>query len=133
MLARRLFLAGAASLPFAGAAAAAPRGDAFIYWVLVEGRVITPDNPALRVANSLCNATGADFWTGIDSQTFAAAARICDEQIVCADGGVEPRYRIQGELPAFGSPMEELVAYLGAMRGRATFDGERWFIAAGVA
>jgi hypothetical protein len=129
---RRLFLAGAAALPLAGIAAPALSASA-LGCVALNDRIVSDDNPALRVARLLIDRFGVDFRRGIDFESFISAIEASDQPVALAGGGTEPRYRIHGDLPAFETPLDELTALLGAMQGTATFNGERWFIAAGVA
>jgi len=92
-------------------------------------------NSALCVANYLCDPTyglGVDYATGIDEAALIAAANACDEQVELVAGGYESRFETYGSFKSSDQPKEVLGRLLGAMRGRAPFDGERWRILAGV-
>jgi len=92
-------------------------------------------NSALVVANYLCDARyglAADRTTGLDSAALIAAANACDETVPLADGTSEKRYETDGAFLSSIEPQEALGRLLGAMHGRAPFDGERWRIQAGV-
>lgn len=92
-------------------------------------------NSALIAANYLCDPVyglGVDYATGIDEGALIAAANACDEQVDLAAGGTESRFESYGSFKSSDQPKEVLGRLLGAMRGRAPFDGERWRILAGV-
>jgi len=91
-------------------------------------------NSALCLANYLCDATygiPVDYDTGIDEAALIAAANICDEEITLAGGGSEVRYRTDGVMTSDAQPQEIIGKLLGAMHGKAPYDGERWKIMAG--
>lgn len=92
-------------------------------------------NSALIAANYLCDPVyglGVDYATGIDETALIAAANACDEQVDLAAGGQQSRFESYGSFKSSDTPKEVLGRLLGAMRGRAPFDGERWRILAGV-
>ena len=92
-------------------------------------------NPALCLANYLCDTTygiPVDYATGIDETALIAAANACDEDVTLAGGGTEKRYSADGVLQSSGQPQAIIGQLLGAMHGRAPYDGERWKIIAGV-
>lgn len=92
-------------------------------------------NSALIAANYLCDPVyglGVDYATGIDEAALIAAANACDEQVDLAAGGQQSRFESYGSFKSSDTPKEVLGRLLGAMRGRAPFDGERWRILAGV-
>uniref|UniRef100_UPI00260F9547 hypothetical protein n=1 Tax=Reyranella sp. TaxID=1929291 RepID=UPI00260F9547 len=92
-------------------------------------------NSALCVANYLCDPTyglGVDYATGIDEAALIAAANACDEQVELVAGGYESRFETYGSFKSSDQPKEVLGRLVGAMRGHAPFDGERWRILAGV-
>lgn len=92
-------------------------------------------NSALIAANYLCDPVyglGVDYATGIDEGALIAAANACDEQVDLAAGGTQSRFETYGSFKSSDTPKEVLGRLLGAMRGRAPFDGERWRILAGV-
>ena len=92
-------------------------------------------NSALCVANYLCDTrygVPVDYATGIDETALIAAANSCDENVTLAAGGTEKRYSTDGGLLSSSQPQEILGRLLGAMHGRAPYDGDRWRILAGV-
>lgn len=92
-------------------------------------------NPALCVANYLCDATygfGIDYATRIDETALIAAANACDEDVSTPDGGTENRFECNGAFQSSEQPQTVLGWLLGSMHGRAPYDGERWTIQAGV-
>lgn len=91
-------------------------------------------NSALVLANYLCDETygiPVDYDTGIDEAGLIAAANICDESVATADGNHEARYRTDGLVTCDAQPQEIIGKLLGAMHGKAPYDGERWKIMAG--
>lgn len=92
-------------------------------------------NPALCLANYLCDQTygrKVDYETGIDEAALIAAANACDETVPLANGSTEPRYSCNGAVLSSQEPQEIIGRLLGAMHGKAPYDGERWRIQAGV-
>lgn len=92
-------------------------------------------NSALIAANYLCDSLyglGVDYATGIDEAALIAAANGCDEQVDLDAGGTESRFETYGSFLSSDKPQEVLGRLLGAMHGRAPYDGERWRILAGV-
>ena len=91
-------------------------------------------NSALVVADYLTNTLfgrSVDYATGIDEELLIVAANICDETIMRADGEEEKRYTTDGSFWTDVQPNEILGKLLGAMHGKAIYDGVRWAIYAG--
>ncbi len=92
-------------------------------------------NSALVVAWYICDkiyGLGADYATRINEEALIAAANACDEMVERAEGEPEKRYETDGNISSDGKPDEILGRLLGAMAGRAIYDGDRWTILAGV-
>ena len=99
------------------------------------GTVGYSTNSALCVADYLCDKLygyGIDYETGINEEALIAAANACDEDVDLKAGGVQKRYTTNGTFTC-DEPRDQLLArLLGAMQGRAVYDGDRWTIFAGV-
>ena len=92
-------------------------------------------NSALIVANYLCDPVygiGVDYAGGIVESALIASANGSDEQVDLAGGGTESRFETYGSFKSSDKPREILGRLLGAMHGRAPYDGERWRILAGI-
>jgi hypothetical protein len=105
-------------------------------------------NSALIVADYLCDTIygiGVDYATGINEEALIAAANACDEVVPLKPGGnvvtigdptlppdTERRYTTDGLFLADANPDDIIGQLLGAMHGKAIYDGERWTIYAGV-
>ncbi|HQS18597.1 hypothetical protein [Reyranella sp.] len=92
-------------------------------------------NSALIVASYLCDPVygiGVDYAGGIVESALIASANGCDEQVELAGGGMESRFETYGSFKSSDKPREILGRLLGAMHGRAPYDGERWRILAGI-
>lgn len=99
------------------------------------GETAYSNNSALVVADYLCDplyGLSVDYASGINEEALIAAANACDEDIPLADGGTEKRYATDGVFQSDAKPDEILGRLLGAMHGKAIYDGERWTILAGV-
>jgi len=93
------------------------------------------NNSALIVAWYICDplyGLGADYATRINEEALIAAANACDEDVLKKDGTTEKRYATDGSFSSDGKPDEILGRLLGAMHGKAIYDGDRWTILAGV-
>ena len=99
-----------------------------------DGTTGYSENSALCLANYLCDTTyglPVDYATGIDETALVAAANACDEDVTLAAGGTEKRYRTDGLLTSDIAPQDIIGKLLGAMHGKAPYDGEVWKIMAG--
>lgn len=98
------------------------------------GLTVWSDNCALCVADYLCDATygfGETYSDGIDIPALIAAANICDELVLKADGTYEKRYTCNGYFSSDIEPQEVLAGLLSSMAGKAVQIGETWKIYAG--
>lgn len=92
-------------------------------------------NSALCFANYLSDpmfGRGVAFGAEVDQPTLIASANACDEDVPVKAGGTEKRYETNGALLSSLEPQEIMGRLLGAMHGRAPYDGEKWRIIAGV-
>lgn len=100
-----------------------------------DGSTGYSNNGALCFANYLCDSLygrGIEYATGVDEAALVAAANACDETVTIKAGGTEKRYETNGALLSSLEPQEIMGRLLGAMHGRAPYDGDRWRIIAGV-
>lgn len=67
-------------------------------------------------------------YAAIDSATLIAAANICDEPVVLAGGGTEPRYTINGYFDATLDPFSVIKDMLLAMAGILVRTEGKWYI-----
>lgn len=92
-------------------------------------------NSALCFANYLCDQTyglPVDYDIGINETSLISAANASDEDVDLPGGGTEKRYETDGIIQSSSQPQEIIGRMLGAMHGRAPYDGEQWKIIAGV-
>lgn len=94
------------------------------------------ENAALCVADYMAHATygigaGIGAEDGIDRDALVEAANICDEDMLLAAGGTEPRYSCNGVVTLSESPKTIIEAMLTAMAGRCIWQGGRWRLQAG--
>lgn len=68
---------------------------------------------------------GTDLATEIDTDSFIAAANICDESVQTLDG-TEPRYQCNGVVDVGNRPVQTLEELLTSCAGRLTFVGGKW-------
>lgn len=93
------------------------------------------NNSALCVADYLCDpifGMGVDYATGINEEALIAAANACDEEIERPNDTTEKRYTTDGVFQSDAKPDEIIGRLLGAMHGKAIYDGDQWTILAGV-
>lgn len=85
------------------------------------------DNAALCILDYLRAefglAAGADE---IDTDSFIAAANICDESVAGLGGGSEPRYTCNGSVDLGLRPVDILERLLTSCAGRLAYVGGRW-------
>lgn len=94
------------------------------------------DNPALCIADYLCTSKrrggyGADYAIEINEPVLIAAANICDELVLRADGSTEKRYTLNGTFLLSANPQDIIRDMAGAMAGSAVCIGGKWFIRSG--
>jgi hypothetical protein len=69
-------------------------------------------HPALCIADMLCDTTGfglqCNYSVEIDEPALIAAANLCDETVLLADGTSEPRYSCNGNITSDTAPGEIL-------------------------
>ncbi len=89
------------------------------------------ENPALCIADYLSNTAfgfKANYGTEIPVPQLNAAANVCDESVMLAAGGVEPRYTCNGGFPITMKRGEVLQNLLTACGGRLTYTGGQFLI-----
>lgn len=92
------------------------------------------DNPALIIANYLCDATvglGLVYADEINATDLAAAANVCDESVTLADGGSEARYTCNGSFLVSEAPVAIVGKLASAFAGHVVQIGAKWNILAG--
>jgi hypothetical protein len=94
------------------------------------------ENPALCLADYMANAKwgiGARIGQpdGIDELSLVEAANICDEAVLLACGGSEPRYACNGVITLSEVPKTIIEGMLSSFAGRCAFSGGSWRIHAG--
>jgi hypothetical protein len=92
------------------------------------------DNPALCVANYLCDSVrgvGAVYADAINETELIAAANICDETVTLADTTTEKRYTCNGSITTAEKPVDIIPKLASAMAGYVTKIGATWNIHAG--
>jgi len=91
------------------------------------GTTVWSANAALCVLDYLTApwGLGADLATEIDTDSFIAAANICDESVDTLDG-TEPRYQCNGVVDVGNRPVQSLEELLTSCAGRLTFVGGKW-------
>ncbi|MFO1081862.1 MAG: phage tail protein [Reyranellaceae bacterium] len=99
-----------------------------------SGLTAYSNNPALCVADYLMDTTyGLGVPSAeIDSTYLTSAANSCDESVSLAQGGTEHRYECNGAVLSSAEPQEILGKLLASMHGKCPYDGEKWYIQAGV-
>ena len=91
-------------------------------------------NAALCFADYLSSSRfgfGASYATDFDLTALAAAANICDENVVLDDSSTEDRYTCNGVIGTDQSPKSVLERMLTSMSGACIFSGGEWVIHAG--
>jgi hypothetical protein len=89
------------------------------------------NNWALIIADHLCNkewGVGCDYTKEIDETQLIAAANICDEQVLLANGLYESRYTINGAFDTARTPGDVLDTMLLAAEGKLSYSGGKWGI-----
>lgn len=89
------------------------------------------ENWALCVNDVLCNTDyglQCNYAAEIDEQQLIAAANLCDETVLLANGGSEPRYTCNGVLTSDQAPGDILGTMMTAAAGRLTYVSGRWKI-----
>ena len=85
-------------------------------------------NPALCARDYLTNTRhglGVDAGD-LDTDTFAAAANLCDEAVALDAGGTEPRYTANGVLSSSARPEDNIGQLLTACGGLLIYTGGKW-------
>lgn len=88
------------------------------------------DNAALIIADFLTNTefgVGCT-WDEVDTTQLIAAANICDEQVLLANGQYESRYTINGFFQTSTTPGDILDSMLMSCEGRISYSGGQWKI-----
>jgi len=94
------------------------------------------ENAALCLADYMANPTwgvGARIGEadGIDEMSLVEAANICDEVVLLAGGGTEPRYTCNGVITLSEPPKTIIEGMLTSFAGRCAFSGGSWRLYAG--
>lgn len=94
------------------------------------------ENSALCLADYMANPTwgvGARIGEadGIDEMSLVEAANICDEVVLLASGGTEPRYTCNGVITLSEPPKTIIEGMLSSFAGRCAFSGGTWRLYAG--
>jgi membrane protein implicated in regulation of membrane protease activity len=93
------------------------------------------NNSALVAADYLTDplyGLAIDRTTGLHQDGLIAAANSCDEPVARIDGTTEPRYTTDGMFQSDATPDNIIGQLVGAMQGKAVYDGDQWVIYAGV-
>jgi len=91
-------------------------------------------NPALCLADYLTNTkygVGADYATEIDETALAAAANICDEDVLIIDLTYENRYETHGAFATSSKPEDVINQIVSSMAGKCIWSNGTWRILAG--
>ncbi|WP_299945370.1 phage tail protein [uncultured Ruegeria sp.] len=94
------------------------------------------DNAALCLADYMSLSPyglGAEIGAvdGINSDALIAAANVCDENVIEADGSTDARYRCNGVVTLDQAPKTAIEAMLTSMAGQAAWQAGQWHIYAG--